>query len=386
MKNLIIISILLGQFSFAQSAFYNKGNVQIHENGQVGFHTNLINDGVFDKNEGLVGFYSLDDLLVVAGKNEAIFKNVEIDVFDNLYLNTSMGLTNDLLFVTGKVVTPRDNRDISLDFLKHQLYVGESDANHVDGYTKVISEGEFVFPIGDANSFRPMILPNQIVNSVYKGAYFRENPNNPSTFSPGFSTDKRQETLKSINTKEFWDLDGSKETTIKLTWNIDSELDALANDVRNLSVVGWSPDLSLWVDLGNVKTTGNIDEGTIESNRFIPDNFEAITIGSTSKIVLGININSNARRNYGISPNGDGVNDTFVIEGLENGGKNTLQIFNRWGVLVYSKKGYDNSWGGISENSLTINASKGLPEGTYFYILEFDGGGNNWQGYIYIKR
>lgn len=376
--------MLAWQFSFAQSAFQNTGNVQIHPNGSVGFHTDLINDGVFDKNEGLVGFYSLNDYLVVAGKNEAIFKNVEIDVFDNLFLNTSMGLTNEVLFITGKVVTPRNNKDVSLDFLKHQLYVGVGNATHVDGYVKVINEGEFIFPIGDDNSFRPMILPNQEVNSSYKGAYFRENPNNPSTFTRGFSTSKMQSVLKSINTKEFWDLDGEKETVIKLTWNIDSDINAVAENIKNLRVVGWSKDLSLWVDLGNSKTTGNLNEGTIESDRFIPDNYEILTIGSDYSAVFGafgpVNLN------YGISPNGDGVNDTFVVKGIELKPNNTLYIYNRWGVLVYSKKGYDNSWEGFSDNSLTVNASEGLPVGTYFYVLEFHDDGAKWHGYIYLNR
>lgn len=384
MKKRIIISILLGQISFAQTAFQNTGNVQIHPNGSVGFHTNLINDGVFDKNEGLVGFYSLDDYLVVAGKNEAIFKNVEIDVFDNLYLNTSMGITNELLFVTGKVVTPRNDTTISLDFFNHQLYVGEGDANHVDGYAKVVNQGEFVFPIGDDNSFRPMILPNQTVNSVYKGAYFRENPNSPSTFSSVFNTDSRQKSIVKVNTREFWDLDGAKETTVKLTWNIDSGINALAYRVENLRVVGWSSDVSEWVDLGNVKVTGNLDEGTIESSSFLPDNFEIITIGSDTSIVRGIFSDTN--RNYGISPNGDGLNDTFIIKGIEYTPNNMLQIYNRWGILVYSKRGYDNSWGGFSDGRSTITASEGLPEGTYFYILEFEDEGLSKQGYIYLKR
>ncbi|AWG21757.1 hypothetical protein FFWV33_09490 [Flavobacterium faecale] len=368
----------------AQTAFQNTGNVQIHPNGSVGFHTNLINDGVFDKNDGLVGFYSLDNYLVVAGKNEAIFKNVEIDVFDNLYLNTSMGITNDLLFITGKVVTPRNDTTISLDFLNHQLYVGEGDANHVDGYAKVINQGEFIFPIGDDNAFRPMILPNQVANSTYKGAYFREDPNSPSTFNSSFDTESRQKSIVKVNTREFWDLDGVKETAVKLTWNIDSGINALAYSVENLRVVGWSSSLGIWFDLGNVKVTGNLDEGTIESNSFIPDDYEIITIGSDASIVRGIFADSN--RNYGISPNGDGVNDTFIIKGIEYTPNNTLQIYNRWGILVYSKSGYDNSWGGFSDGRSTISASVGLPEGTYFYVLEFQAEGLSKQGYIYLKR
>ena len=41
----------------AQTALYNSGNLQIHQDGQLGLHTNLINDGILDQNLGLAGFY-----------------------------------------------------------------------------------------------------------------------------------------------------------------------------------------------------------------------------------------------------------------------------------------------------------------------------------------
>lgn len=375
---------LIGQVSFAQSAFQNFGNIQIHENAQVGFHTNLINDGTFNNNKGLAGFYSLDDYLVVSGNNKAIFNNLEVDVIDNLYLNTSMGLTNNLSFITGKIVTPRETKDITLDFLNHQIYGGEGDYTHVDGYATVTNDGEFVFPIGDDDAFRPMILPNQAANSNYKGAYFRENPNNPTTFNQSFDTDTKQLILKNINTKEFWDLKGATETTIILTWDIESNISALSKTTNNLRVVGWSKEFNKWVDLGGKNIIGDLDKGAIESTSFIPDNFEIVTIGSDSNIVLAAETVVNL--NFGITPNGDGLNDTFVIEGIELRPNNTIYIYNRWGALVYSKKRYDNSWGGIAEHNLTLNAANGLPEGTYFYVLEFHDEEVNWQGWIYLRR
>jgi gliding motility-associated-like protein len=82
----------------------------------------------------------------------------------------------------------------------------------------------------------------------------------------------------------------------------------------------------------------------------------------------------------GFSPNGDGVNDIFFIEGIEAKPKNTVTLFNRWGNMVYTKKGYTNKdgWDG------TWNG-KPLPDGTYFYIIE-DGEGNTFKGYVQIQR
>ncbi|MGC3945426.1 MAG: Ig-like domain-containing protein [Chryseolinea sp.] len=66
----------------------------------------------------------------------------------------------------------------------------------------------------------------------------------------------------------------------------------------------------------------------------------------------------------GFSPNGDNVNDSFVI--TYTGPESVhLQIFNRWGNIVYSNDAYQNDWQGISTHGVTIG--KDLPDGTYFY-------------------
>jgi len=93
----------------------------------------------------------------------------------------------------------------------------------------------------------------------------------------------------------------------------------------------------------------------------------------------------------GISANGDGKNDGFRIEGIENYRKNTLKIFNRWGVLVYQKEGYTNAdpFTGYSNGRSTIESGKKLPQGTYYYILEYENSNNQTQtktGWLYLKR
>jgi gliding motility-associated-like protein/uncharacterized repeat protein (TIGR01451 family) len=78
------------------------------------------------------------------------------------------------------------------------------------------------------------------------------------------------------------------------------------------------------------------------------------------------------------TPNGDGLNDTFEIPGLELYEANELTIINRWGGTVYDKKGYTNDW-----------AATGLNEGTYFYLLKVKSAANKWEvykGYVTILR
>ncbi|UOK41808.1 MULTISPECIES: gliding motility-associated C-terminal domain-containing protein [Flavobacterium] len=95
----------------------------------------------------------------------------------------------------------------------------------------------------------------------------------------------------------------------------------------------------------------------------------------------------------GFSPNNDGDNDILVIQGLECYAENKVQIYNRWGILVFEKSGYNNTtvvFDGKSEGRATLNKGELLPGGTYFYILKYkDNEQGNWHdksGYLYLSR
>ncbi len=94
----------------------------------------------------------------------------------------------------------------------------------------------------------------------------------------------------------------------------------------------------------------------------------------------------------GITPNGDGINDYFRIDGIEAYPNNSLRVFNRWGALVYEAEGYgigNQVFTGVSEGQATIMKDRSLPSGTYFYILEFETenpGEASYSGYLYINR
>ncbi len=66
----------------------------------------------------------------------------------------------------------------------------------------------------------------------------------------------------------------------------------------------------------------------------------------------------------GISPNGDGKNDVWIIPELENNDDNRLIIINRWGQTILDASPYKNDWDGKSLSG------KPLPEGTYYYNLK----------------
>ncbi|WP_452227394.1 T9SS type B sorting domain-containing protein [Lacinutrix cladophorae] len=78
----------------------------------------------------------------------------------------------------------------------------------------------------------------------------------------------------------------------------------------------------------------------------------------------------------GISPNNDGKNDSFDLTGYD---VSRLEIFNRHGIKVYSKRSYTNEWYGQSD------AGDELPVGTYFYKMEYQGNKTR-TSWIYLNR
>jgi len=87
----------------------------------------------------------------------------------------------------------------------------------------------------------------------------------------------------------------------------------------------------------------------------------------------------------GISPNGDGINDYLIIDGINNYPDNKLQTMNRNGALVYEAKGYDNASKTFDGHS-NKNGQMQLP-GTYFYQLEYTVKGiiKHKTGYLVLK-
>ncbi|MBV7532378.1 cadherin domain-containing protein [Chitinophaga sp. sic0106] len=79
-----------------------------------------------------------------------------------------------------------------------------------------------------------------------------------------------------------------------------------------------------------------------------------------------------------LTPNGDGINDRWVVKNIGRYLNNEVRIFDRAGRLVYTRKGYNNEWDG------KLNGQP-LAEGTYYYILDL-GNGSSMKGFITIVR
>lgn len=67
----------------------------------------------------------------------------------------------------------------------------------------------------------------------------------------------------------------------------------------------------------------------------------------------------------GLTPNGDGINDFWVIQGVERFESAIVSVYDRWGQLVFKSTGYAKPWDGT-------NKGKSLPMAAYYYVIELN--------------
>lgn len=311
MKNQLYLSFLLfACMSQAQTALYNSGNIRIHDQGQLGFHTDLINDAAFDENLGLAGFYG-NSQIIISGAFMPSFFDIELANGNGVFLQTGINNSNNTNFVFGNILTGRNQSNAYYNFLQNAFYVGENDFALIDGYAAISNRQNFTFPVGDVQQLRPLILSSATVNPLAKCAYFFEDPNSPTSLNLNFDTNRKSRDIGFVSATEFWRLEGSIPATISISWNDRSNLSALTDDIANILIVGWSKSSNQWVIISTAPAVGNLSQGFVTSESIIPDDYDAITFGT-----LDVPADYLALDNFLVSANGDGINDSFVIPEL----------------------------------------------------------------------
>ncbi len=103
----------------------------------------------------------------------------------------------------------------------------------------------------------------------------------------------------------------------------------------------------------------------------------------TTTIFVGLDSDEDCTLKFytGITPNGDGKNDVWIIENIEQFPDNNVQIYNRWGQQVWGADGYDNSnvvWEGFGNNGDKMNSA------TYFYVAKV--AGKTYSGWVELTE
>ena len=146
----------------------------------------------------------------------------------------------------------------------------------------------------------------------------------------------------------------------------------------------YSVDVSLVGDTVNVLGTDTLGTGMYNVTIYGINN-----CSYTTQIFVGLDSDEDCTLKFytGVTPNGDGKNDVWIIENIEQFPDNEIRIFNRWGEQVWKGEGYDNStvvWPGNSGGSINSGSGEEFLTATYFYVA--DVGGKIYKGWVELTR
>ena len=169
-------------------------------------------------------------------------------------------------------------------------------------------------------------------------------------------------------------------------------IEVLTNDTPNGAV---TPVITVTPAKGTAVVNA---DGTIEytpNRNFVGiDSFvyELCNAAGCATATVSVKVGSEIIIYNGVSLNGSDANNHFHIGGIENYPNNKVRIYNRWGVEVFSVEGYDNVtkvFTGRSSARTTVEAGDRLPQGTYYYVIEYQDLSDKKQtasGWLYLKK
>ncbi len=176
------------------------------------------------------------------------------------------------------------------------------------------------------------------------------------------------------------------DTTLVTVYNIPTvdagqDLYLMATDQTSFKATSGNDVISYtWIPSFNLSSDDILQPTILKpadtTYRLIVSNGQCTNYDSVHVIVLSSFTIPNV-----FSPNGDGVNDTWEIKGLENYTGITVDVFDRYGRLVFSRRGYHKAWDGTYEGQ-----GNPLAVGTYYYIIDIKRGKPLMTGSITILR
>lgn len=372
------------------SDFNNTASGGYKNDGEVLLRANFNNDGITTFNPSNNGYTRFEGFLnqKITGSAPSAFNNI---LFNNANAQPAFHLYSEIR-VTGnsdffKGIVDDDNFGGLMVFENNATHTNTDNESHVDGKVKKNGTTEFQYPIGDKELYRfaKISAPDENVSS-FTAKYFFEDSN------PLYPHANRPETINLIDNQEYWTVEktgGSSDIMLTLSWdeNTTTPSAIVVAPETEIHIVRWDATKSLWIDEGEVAVDVTNKTATTVLN---VDGYGVFTFARVNK---AIDTSSEKIVIHNVlTPNSDGKNDFFSIEGIKNFPNNTVEIYNRWGVKVFETKNYDsvgNVFRGFSDGRSTIERNEGLPTGTYFYVLRYTDSDSNSQqkaGYLYLSK
>ncbi len=375
----------------------NKNGASIMNDGEAFIYAHFNNDGVVDFTNGEEGLTRFEGTAVqqLSGGNISYFYDV---LFNNASSNTAsfelsseISVDNEANFDEG--IVQDDTHGGLFIFEDGATHVGTYDGSHVDGLVQKNGNDSFTYPIGDQQFFRyAAISAPANITDTFTAKYFFENPIG-QTINGETPTANAAGVITLLDNAEFWTITrdtGNSDVLLTLTWdeNGTTPTPIVSNPQEEIRIVRWDDAQQIWVNEGGIVDTAN---RTVTTPLQL-GNYGIFTLARIdSELVLpgGDIVIYN-----GVTPNDDGKNDYFIIDGIENVENTNVKIFNRWGVKVFETNDYDtygNVFKGFSDGRMTINRENQLPTGTYYYIFTYSYSNANGDserikkaGYLYL--
>jgi gliding motility-associated-like protein len=351
--------------------FDNSTNGKVFNQGEIHFFDNFSNDGDFMFLDSAIAskvFFTQSDGssgdVKVKGGGITSFSDVFFDT-NGIDLQNNIGISGKATFERGNVVvnTPLSG---AITFLDGAVIAKVRDESHVVGWADKEGKSELKMPVGDGTYYRPITLgEGKGVKDIFQSQYKKVNP------LIGREHTERN-AIREINNAEYWEVEnkGSNKTVIlSLSWDDRTTPSSLlANPEKGLHILRWDEGSKKWVDEGGIV---DVESKTVKTP------VEVTAKGIFTLGLVDTDYNSEIKIYNAVSPNGDGLNDYFIITNI-NKYPNTVQIVNRWGSKVYESSNYDtngdgsmNVFRGEAEGKGVSSKGK-LPTGTYYYIVKYE--------------
>ncbi|MEO7924240.1 MAG: hypothetical protein ABIR30_11240 [Chitinophagaceae bacterium] len=307
MKKLILSFLLLSTgHAFAQSAFTNTGNMQLHPGATVagfGNFTNsstatLVNNGSLYLKRDIAndqasmsagtGTLNLDGSISQSLNGAATYKcfNLVSDNTAGITLNNDLSIAGAHTFTNGMITT--SSTPNYLVYENGASHTGSNDSRHVDGWVKKIGNGNFTFPVGNSTYLRSIAISGLSASSEFNCHFYRPTQNIYNLWSP----------VVQVKANEYWQLDKISGGTAQVTLNWEHAKYAMDNilvsDIRAAYYTTGSWHSAGGSASGTVTTTGSVTSNALSG-------FGQMTLGYISFPVPLKLISFTAERRSGVS-------------------------------------------------------------------------------------